>query len=386
MKFDIIEQSVVCGFCNNRYDPSELIDDGLSKDIDPGTISLVGDAGTVDGEEYNAYSCNSCGGEIYTEPTTSATICPFCGNPVAFRGRLTGLLMPDRIIPFKKDKVDALEGLDAHLKGNFIPRGFKDDRKLEEVKGLYVPYWVYDADLRADIEYLGMKENILLPGKEGDVVERKYYRVTRKGTIGFDHIPADASKKMPDDLMESIEPFDYGDAVDFNTSYLAGFVADRYDVEQEDASERVRKRMSEEVDDRFRSTASGYTTLTLKRADLETLNSNTDYVLYPVWMFNIDWNGKKYTYAMNGQTGKVVGNIPLDKKKLSLVTISMYLAAMAVAFIIVGREMKYDDMVDFMTVIGSILLLVCYSTTILPRSWNRSNLSMVQEITIVRTV
>jgi len=349
LKFDVGTQQVRCEFCSSSYDPGDLVDDGMFVEMVPDDIALADNGGEPDSSSYNQYVCDSCGGEIYTEPTTSATQCPFCGNPVMLKGRLSGILMPDLIIPFKKDKESALRSLEEHCnKKRFVPKGFRDDRKLEEVKGLYVPYWVYDAEVHADLEYLGVKENLLVPGKQKDVVERKYYRVKREGRMAFDHIPADASSKMPDDLMESIEPFDHSDAVGFNTSYLSGFVADRYDVEQEEAAKRVRHRISEEIEDRFKETVQGFDEVRLKKSDIETVSSNVDYILYPVWMFHLSWAGRGYTFAMNGQTGKTVGNLPVDSMKLGALATIIFIIMTICAFYAYGPYPFDEDFMSYM--------------------------------------
>ena len=179
------------------------------------------------------YQCKTCGGNLYTDENTSATICPYCGNAVMLKGRLSGTLKPDLVIPFQMTKEQALKGLAEHTGSKwFVAKAYKESNQLDEVKGLYVPFWVYDADLDADVVYNCVDERTWRSGNT-EYTERKYYRVRRAGDIAFDHVPADGSSKMPDDLMESIEPFDHDKAMDFTTAYLSGYVADKYDIDQE---------------------------------------------------------------------------------------------------------------------------------------------------------
>jgi DNA-directed RNA polymerase subunit RPC12/RpoP len=323
LEFDIGTQMVKCPYCDNVFNPEDL-----KKNEGDLTIELASDGG----EEWDMkelyglseYQCQSCGGDIYSDSTTSATLCPYCGSAVILKGRLSGILKPDKVIPFQKTKDDAMHALESHLGGKrFVPKSFLNDNKLEEVKGLYVPFWVYDADLEAHVKYDCVKVRTWTSGKT-EYTERKYYMVTRKGDVAFDHVPADGSTKMPDDLMESIEPFDHTKAEAFTTSYLSGYVADKYDLDQDAVRPRVRKRLQEGAADAFRSTVHGYDEVSVNDSMITAKSSSVDYVLYPVWMLTTDWDGKKFTFAMNGQTGKLVGNLPVDKMKLSIATIALF--------------------------------------------------------------
>ena len=126
-------------------------------------------------------------------------------------------------------------------------------------------------------------------------------------------MPVDGSTKMEDLLMESIEPYDFTGAVDFQTAYLAGFLADKYDVDSEQSIERANERIKKSTENAFASTVQGYSTVIPESTSIRLQNGKAKYALYPVWLLNTTWNGKRYTFAMNGQTGKFVGDLPLDK-------------------------------------------------------------------------
>ena len=126
-------------------------------------------------------------------------------------------------------------------------------------------------------------------------------------------MPVDGSTKMDDALMESIEPYDFTGAVDFQTAYLAGFLADKYDVDSEQSIERANERIKKSTENAFASTVQGYSTVIPESTSIRLQNGKANYALYPVWLLNTTWNGKRYTFAMNGQTGKFVGDLPLDK-------------------------------------------------------------------------
>ena len=126
-------------------------------------------------------------------------------------------------------------------------------------------------------------------------------------------MPVDGSTKMDDALMESIEPYDFTGAVDFQTAYLAGFLADKYDVDSEQSIERANERIKKSTENAFASTVQGYSTVIPESTSIRLQNGKAKYALYPVWLLNTTWNGQRYTFAMNGQTGKFVGDLPLDK-------------------------------------------------------------------------
>ena len=145
--------------------------------------------------------------------------------------------------------------------------------------------------------------------------ETCFYAIIRSGTLTFERVPVDGSSKMPDDLMESIEPFDFSQAVPFQTAYMAGYMADKYDVTAEDSINRANERVKVSTEDSFRNTVSGYAAVTAEASGIQLSKGISKYALYPVWLLNTTWNGVKYTFAMNGQTGKFVGNLPVDKGK-----------------------------------------------------------------------
>lgn len=318
IRFDSGIQKMKCPFCDTEFEMETLkaFDKELKNEA-PDEINWKTTAGEqwAEGETDNmtVYVCKSCGGEIVVDGTTSATACPFCDNPVVVMGRLKGALRPNYIIPFKLDKKAAKEGLYNHLKGKkLLPKVFKDKNHIDEIKGIYVPFWLFDADAHANIRYKASKVSYY-SDSDYNYTKTSYYAVRRSGEVKFEKIPVDGSKKMDDDLMESIEPFDFKEAVDFQTAYLAGYLADKYDVDESSSVARANERIKESVEEEFRSTVQGYSTVVPENTSIRIKNGEAKYALYPVWVLNTTWNGNKYTFAMNGQTGKFVGNLPMDK-------------------------------------------------------------------------
>ena len=319
IEFDSSSQKMKCPYCDTEFDVETLkdYDAELSKEK-PDDMHWETSAGKewAEGETegLRTYICKSCGGEIVGDENTAATACPFCGNPVVMTGNLSGDLKPDYIIPFKLDKKAAKEGLMKHLSGKrLLPKIFKSQNHIDEVKGVYVPFWLFDTDVDADIRYRATTVRTW-SDSDYDYTETSFYSVFRGGNIGFERVPVDGSSKMADDLMESVEPFDFKDAVDFQTAYLAGYLADKYDVTADQSVDRANDRVKHSTEAAFASTVTGYTTVNPENSSVRFSNGTAKYALYPVWILNTTWNGEKYTFAMNGQTGKFVGNLPVDKK------------------------------------------------------------------------
>ena len=262
-----------------------------------------------------SYNCPSCGAELICDESTAATSCPYCGNPTVIPSQFSGGLKPELIIPFKLDKEAAKKALQEYYKGKkFLPKSFSDKNHIEEIKGVYVPFWLFDCQLSGDIVYNGVVSKTYRRGN-CEITERDHYIVEREGSIGFERIPVDASTKMPDTHMDAIEPFDYSEFQPFSTAYLPGFLADKYDVSMEESRDRVEERALNTTENEFRSTAVGYTSLSEFSNHLVVEEAKGTYALLPAWMLSTKWNGQNYLFAMNGQTGKLIGDLPIDMKK-----------------------------------------------------------------------
>ena len=276
-------------------------------------------------ESLGKLKCDYCGTEyevaeieaMYAkkDETTAATSCPYCGNPTVVPGQFSGVLKPDYVIPFKVSKKEAIEKLKMHYKGRpYLPKSFKDDNHIEEIQGVYVPFWMFDGKASGEASYKATTSKVYEKGDE-EITETRHYEVSRAGSIGFEKIPVDASSKMPDDHMDSIEPYDYSGLKEFSTAYLPGFLADKYDVSVKDSQKRADTRCASTLEDALRGTVTGYDSCTLEHKQLDLKRGKVHYALLPVWMLHTKWNGQDFLFAMNGQTGKMVGDLPTSKGK-----------------------------------------------------------------------
>ena len=337
IEFDSTLQKMKCPYCDSEFDIEALQSyreelngqpqDNMSWETAAGQDWQPGEV-----EGLRVYCCNSCGGEIVADETTGATECPFCGNPVVMTGQFSGALKPDLVIPFQVDKKAAIAKLQEHYKGKLLlPKVFKDENHIKEVKGLYVPVWLFDTDADAYVRYRATRTRVW-SDSEYNYQETSFYSVTRAGGIGFENVPVDGSSKMDDTLMESIEPYHIEDAVDFQTAYLAGYLADKYDVDVEASIERANQRIKHSTEEAFRDTVVGYTTVDPVCTNIQLQNGCARYALYPVWILNTKWRDKTFTFGINGQTGKIAGDLPMDKSKFWAWLLGVSGAVAAAAF------------------------------------------------------
>lgn len=318
LEFNISDQKMKCPYCDSEIDVAALkeMDTVLAGEPDKLEWETMPDSEWSDSETegMNVYVCNSCGGEIVADENTAATACPYCGNPVVMKSKFSGDLRPDLVIPFKLNKDDAKKALLKHYEGKkLLPKIFKDKNHIDEIKGVYVPFWLFDSDVDATVSYDATNIRTWRSG-DYNYTETSHFSVYREGVIGFDNIPVDGSSKFADELMESIEPFDMKEAVDFQTAYLAGYLADKYDVDAQTSVERANSRIKNSVESYFQTTvSSAYESVTPSNSSVKTSSGRSKYALLPVWLLNTTYNGNRYTFAMNGQTGKLVGDLPIDK-------------------------------------------------------------------------
>jgi len=318
IEFNPNAQRMKCPYCDTEFDMDTLLqyDADLSSDS---TDSMEWDTEHGEWQEDEAsgmriYSCESCGGQIIVDDTTAAASCPYCDNPVVMMGQFKGTLKPQYVIPFKLDKQAAIDALMKHLEGKkFLPKVFKEQNHIDEIKGLYVPFWLFDTRSEGGARYSATKVHTRRSGNYR-ITETEHFSVVREGKMAFDNVPVDGSTKMPDELMESVGPYDIREAVPFQTAYLAGYFADKYDVSAEASVGRANERVRESVMENFRATVSGYSSVQCESDNVRLINAKAKYALYPVWMLSTSWEGQNFIFAMNGQTGKFVGNLPCDKK------------------------------------------------------------------------
>lgn len=342
IRFDSETQNMKCPYCDTEFEVESLkqMDEAIQAEPrEDLSWDTAPQSDWQDGEEdvLEEYVCQSCGGQILTERTTAATNCPYCGNPVVLGQRVAGSLKPDHIIPFQLDQKAAEEALKKHFTGKpLLPKTFKNESHIHQIKGVYVPFWLYDADADAAIRYRATRVR-MWSDSNYNYTATSYYSVHREGCLSFSGVPVDGSAKMDNTLMESLEPYDLSKAVDFQTAYLAGYLADKYDVTAKESEPRANDRIRTSVEQIFRDTVLGYNSVIPEHSAIRLSDGKVRYALYPVWLLTTQYRGQNYKFAMNGQTGKLVGDLPTDWgafwKWFGLVSAAASLLSVLVAFL-----------------------------------------------------
>lgn len=322
-----------CDYCGAEYTLEEMQKhsdnaSGLDKNIEKEKQKVV------DTEEYVTYHCDSCGAEIVTDEQTSATFCVYCGATAILKGKLSGQFTPELIIPFKKTKEDSIEAFKSLAKGRLlVPKSFTSESNITKIRGIYIPFWLYDVKTTGDLHMIGTRTTSWTTGNRRYVKTDKY-KVVRGGEIVYNSIPVDASTRFDNDIMSSLEPFGFNEAVKYNHAYLSGFYAERYDENVDELYKRAEERAINSTIDKFKAEAMGYQTLITESNNFKTSEEKRVYALLPVWMVNIKYKDKMHIFAMNGQTGEFIGNIPLDTNKTVIYSVLIFLAIFILIIII----------------------------------------------------
>ena len=324
MHFDTGKQMVICDYCESEYPESyfaekekKTSDAEISEkdeQVDWSKEGFVREKEESMGQQCG-FTCSSCSAEVISDGNTAATECMYCGNPIVLTDNVTGIMKPDMVIPFKLDKKAAEEKLlGFYNKKILLPKAFKDANRIKKIVGMYVPFWLFSAKGVGDIAFTGETSS---SRRSGDYVitTTKHYVINREGSLDFVKIPVDASLKMEDNYMDGLEPYNYADLKEFSPSYMAGFFADKFDVDVEECGIRAIKRVKNTTRQSLKDTVKGYSNVRVSTENLSMEDRVVNYAMLPVWMLNTKYNDKMYHFAINGQTGKVSGDLPIDKKR-----------------------------------------------------------------------
>lgn len=321
LRYDGASGKLRCDYCDSEFTVSDieaLYAEDAAQSAESAEDASYDRPGTLWGEAADGlvtYNCPSCGAALICDESTAAGSCPYCGNPGVIAAQFAESLKPDYVLPFKLDRESAKAALKKYYKGKkLLPRAFADENHIEEIKGLYVPFWLFDSEADADMRYLATRVHSYTRGNER-VTVTEHFRLRRAGTVRFDNIPADASSKMPDAHMDAIEPFDYSDLKPFSAAYLPGFLAEKYDVSADDCAARADERARNTAADLMAQSVMGYATCVEESRSIRLRRKAVKYALMPVWTLVTKWNGQTYLFAMNGQTGKLIGDLPVSKGK-----------------------------------------------------------------------
>ncbi len=336
-----------CDYCGGTYEVAEV--EAMFKEKEERAAKAMAEQSAsnwdmdgmtddwgADAAKMKSYSCPSCGAALVCDENTAATCCPYCGNQTVVPGQFADALKPEFVIPFKTDKEQAIAALKKHYQGKkLLPKSFVDNNHIDDIQGIYVPFWMFDATAEGEMRFHATQEETKRQGNE-EITTTKHFDVRRSGNLTFEKVPVDASTRMPDGHMDSIEPYDYSELKPFSTAYMPGFLADKYDVEAQECGKRMEERCKESLENAITSSVKGYTRRETTEKQLIVKKGDVHYAMLPVWLLATKWNDQNFLFAMNGQSGKLVGDLPLDKKKYWT-----YFGAWSAVFIAIMMFLSY---------------------------------------------
>lgn len=332
IEFSGQEGKLVCSYCGTKVDVSKMNAETEKYDC------VVEDLEKEEAQfgDFDAYKCSNCGAEILTDENTSATTCSYCGSPAIIKERLTGQLMPKSIIPFRYNREQAKDSFRKWTKkGPLTPSCFKREATIDSIKGIYVPFWLYDYAVHVD---MNAKATTVSKRRTGNTeyTTTSYYSVDRAMDCRYEKIPADASEKMPDSIMDKLEPFDYKELAKFQMPYLSGYSSEKFNYTKEQMNYRAERRARDYAFRECRDSIVGYDSIQVQRLNTKLQRLGATYALLPVWMLNYVYKGKHYFFALNGQTGKLVGKLPISKGKTAAWFGGIFASVSAVLFLLGG--------------------------------------------------
>ena len=315
---DMDDPMTVCASCETEFD-SASVQAYLADVTEPKQDDMTWDYSEVvswrlrELAEMNVYTCGRCG-EFLLNEHDDASVCPICNCELERKGKMSGKLRPDLIIPFKLDRSAATKRLQKRMNRiKLLPKIFKEEKRLEEVKGVYIPVWFFRTDAQGKLICKGTQVRNR-SNSESDNISTAHYHISRTGTVHFPGVTAMGSSKIEDRLVNDLESFDLRDAVEFRSAHLADYFVLQCDVEAEECVSSVNDRIKAHTEAALQKTIGDYTNVARQSFTLSLQNSSAKCVWCPVWFWSTTWKRKRYTVTINGQTGKMAGNLPVDRK------------------------------------------------------------------------
>ena len=287
-------------------------------------------------EHADEQICNMCGAQITPEKYASATKCEHCKTWVILNSKVSEELKPDLVLPFYISKEQATEILRKEFKSRmFTPSDFLSQSSLEELKGSYVPFWLFDYFGKYIYEGVGTKIKTWRTGNT-EYTETSKYQIRRNLEMDFEKIPADASFMMEDGVMDLMEPYKYEQLTGFDSKYLSGFYGEIYNDSSEKFESRAKQKANDAAEKNMQSTIDGYASVTPVQKNLILQDKGKKYALFPIWVYTYRFKRVDYKFYVNGQTGKLVGKTPISFERVIAVGLSMFVSLLVAAKLLIS--------------------------------------------------
>lgn len=321
LKFDPKSQKMLCDFCESSFDPGQF---NVEEDAQEQVIQEENpDSDEFETYDVTIYTCPQCGGELMSvDENTAAAFCSFCGASTILNARMAKGRKPEYIIPFAKTKEDCKKAyLDVVKKAIFLPKEYRSEDCIDSFRGIYMPYWSYDVKQKGLVRLNGETSH-----RSGDYIITDHYELTGNIEAEYDGISYDASSAFDDSISEALAPYDMNKRIPFEPSYMSGYYADLADVDARIYKWQAEKFAYTASLNRIKNETKAFkkysitTPITpssseMPKGAVPTKSDKGRSAMFPVWFMSYR-NGDRVAYAaVNGQTGKVVADLPIDVKK-----------------------------------------------------------------------
>ena len=340
-------KKVVCQYCNTKFDPETEL---------KGKVKTAKENAPVDTYSGKTYSCSQCGATLMTFDETAITFCSYCGSQAMIEEKMIKQNNPDFIIPFEKTKEECISAYKRKVsKALFAPNYMKQDMVVEKFRGIYMPYCIYKVGYNGETKNKGSKYS----HRSGNYIYYDDYTVTAKVNASYDGISFDLVSKFYDRYSTSI-PYNYKEKKEFNPNYLPGFYADTSDVDNSVYNQEAISVAENNANTRLRKVG-GFSKYGCSNPQVPLGVLDKKVGMFPVYFLAIrDKTDKKVHYAVvNGQTGKVALDLPIDFKKY---IIGSFILALIIFLIIDGLIVLTPRKVALFSIISGIISLIISSS------------------------
>ncbi|MDL2236400.1 TFIIB-type zinc ribbon-containing protein [Christensenellaceae bacterium OttesenSCG-928-K19] len=322
LAFDPDNGKFVCDFCKSSFEEQVLQDkekqaaqEGQTRPEE--SAEQKAQTEQAFGEHSQLYECPNCGAEIIADDTTAATFCVYCHNPVVLAGKIAGSFRPDYLIPFSVDRKRVTDLFNEWCKKKkFMEDDFHSQKQVDNLQGVYYPFWVIDVKANGRLAGTGRKVRTWRSG-DYTYTETSVYRVQREGVLDFNDITVTALNKKQINILNGIQPFNMSRLKPFNMSFLSGFLAEKRNIEQEGARVAMEQTVVDGGNALLKGSVGGYSSVSYEDVAITPVNEDWLHVMLPAWMLTYRFRDEDYFFAVNGDTGKVAGRVPVSRKKLA---------------------------------------------------------------------
>ena len=270
--------------------------------------------------EAKMMKCKTCGAEIILSRLEFSGICPYCNSSYVSSINALPDFVPDSIIPFSFDEVEAGKRFKMQLRRKFyVPTKCKRNVNPENIKGTYIPSFAFDADVKADYNGTLSRKN--------DNNETEYFQINGVHYSKQRDVLIENSSKITQSTLKKILPYDLSKSYDFLEGFVLGYVVEHYEDAFQVCLNKALKEMEQKVKQEI---LNGYSYSAVKEFNMQCGFSNQKYKYHilPIYQMNFSYRKKNYNVVMNGQNGKIGGKLPTSVWKV-LFTIFGWLLVIA---------------------------------------------------------